>query len=433
MARLRALVVYAADHWPLRTAIEDHLLALTRSTAFDTVLFNALRRTAPSWISEASFDVVVFHTTFLAQRWQDTVFASARRNVQTLKAVDCPRVAMPQDEFLKTEVLCDFLREFEVGHVLSCAPQTEWPKIYGSLQPQPTIRSVLTGYLAPSTVARFARFASRRATAQPVDIGYRAWRAQPWLGRHGMLKTTIAAAVKSAAPAHDLLIDVSLEERDTLIGDAWLRFLVGSRYTLGVEGGASILDADGSVKACTEALLAGRPDATFDDVEAACFPGRDGELDLFAISPRHLEACAAGTGQILVRGEFNGILRPDVHYLPLEPDFSNLDAVLDAVHDEGLRQRLTANAYRDVVASKAYSYDRFVDELLASIGPAARHPSRPRPIARLVATLAVAWDQLDRLILRCRPGARWALGMVGLLGPLRAARARMRRAPRAQG
>jgi hypothetical protein len=102
-----------------------------------------------------------------------------------------------------------------------------------------------------------------------------------------------------------------------------------------------------------QAFLAEHPDAPFEAVEAACFPGRDGELDLFALSPRHLEACAARTGQILVRGAYNGVLEPDVHYLALEPDFSNLDVVLEAARDEPRRQRLTTAAYDAVVGSGA--------------------------------------------------------------------------------
>jgi hypothetical protein len=292
----------------------------------------------------------------------------------------------------------------------------------------PSLRTVLTGYLAPPTVARLQRLAVRAGSKRPIDIGYRAWRAQPWLGRHGMLKTTIASAVASAAPAHGLSTDISLDERDTLLGDDWLRFLLASRYTLGVEGGASILDADGSVKARTEAFLAEHPDAPFEAVEAACFPGRDGELDLFALSPRHLEACAARTGQILVRGAYNGVLEPDVHYLALEPDFSNLDMVLEAARDEPRRQRLTTAAYDAIVGSGAWTYDRFIDELLSIVGPGLRREPRPRTsAARAVAALSVAWDRLDRVLLMARPVARRALARVGLLGLVQVARARMRR------
>ena len=57
----------------------------------------------------------------------------------------------------------------------------------------------------------------------------------------------------------------------------------------------------------------------------------DGRLQLFAISPRHLEACATRTCQVLVEGEYSGVLRPGEHYIPVRKDLSNLDDVLE--HD----------------------------------------------------------------------------------------------------
>ena len=132
---------------------------------------------------------------------------------------------------------------------------------------------------------------------------------------------------------------------------------------IGAEGGATILDGDGSFKRRTEAYLAKHPDATYDEVEAACFPGEDGRLQLYAISPRHLEACATRTCQVLVEGEYSGVLAPGEHYIPIRKDLSNLDDVLEQIQSDEQRRRLTENAYRDVVASGRYGYERFVAEV----------------------------------------------------------------------
>ena len=52
---------------------------------------------------------------------------------------------------------------------------------------------MLPGYLEPATVRRIETVAERVAT-RDIDIGYRAWKPKPWLGRHGMSKGWIAAA-----------------------------------------------------------------------------------------------------------------------------------------------------------------------------------------------------------------------------------------------
>ena len=118
----------------------------------------------------------------------------------------------------------------------------------------------------------------------------------------------------------------------------------------------------------TERYLAEHPDASFEEVEAACFPGEDGKLQLFAISPRHLEACATRTCQVLVEGEYSGVLRAGEHYIPIAKDLSNVEEVLDIVQSDSERERITANAYRDVVASGDYTYRGLVEKVEGESG-----------------------------------------------------------------
>ena len=200
-----------------------------------------------------------------------------------------------------------------------------------------------------------------------------------------MLKTELADVVRERAQARGLRVDITTRPEDTLLGDDWYRWLARCRYTIGVEGGASVLDRDGSVLACTERVAAERPGAGFEELEAACFPGRDGELALRALSPRHLEACATRTAQILVEGDYNGVLEPDRHYIPLRRDFSNLDEVLDLVAADAERERVAAAAYEQVVASGRWTYRRLVEDVEAALPAAARRRAgrlTPRGLAR---------------------------------------------------
>ena len=223
-----------------------------------------------------------------------------------------------------------FLSELGVRHVFSVAPAVASGR-------RSTTASTATASgsraCSPDTSTRRRWGGSTRILAEgrerTIDIGYRTVPGKPYLGRHAALKADLAEAVRERAETRGLRVDVSTRAEDTFFGDDWYRFLASCRYTIGMEGGASILDRDGTVRQAVDAYLAGHPDASFEELEAACFPGRDGELALFAISPRHLEACATRTAQILVEGEYAGILRPGEHYLELRRDLSNLDAVLD--------------------------------------------------------------------------------------------------------
>jgi hypothetical protein len=183
-----------------------------------------------------------------------------------------------------------------------------------------------------------------------------------------LLKARIAHEARALSPEFPALkMDVSTDERDVLAGDDWYRFLLRCRTTLGVEGGASVLDRDGSICARTRAYVREHPGASFEQVRDACFPGRDGLLSLFAIGPRHLEACATRTCQLLVEGAYQGVLRAGEDYLPIRRDFSNLRDVLRAVDDDGLVRRVANSAWQRVVGSGRYTYGGFVRSVERSI------------------------------------------------------------------
>jgi hypothetical protein len=302
---------------------------------------------------------------------------------------------MPQDEFLHSKLLCDFIDDFGIDVVCSVAPESEWEKIYPTVdRDRVRFHRVLTGYLDERTVDRIERIV-QETPAQDVDVGYRAWRGASWLGRHGTLKGTIADAVVARGAGSALRLDVSTRDDQTLLGDDWFRFLARCRYTIGIEGGASVLDSDGAIKERTERYEAAHPGASFDDVEAACFPGEDGRLALFAISPRHLESCATRTCQVLVEGSYNGILEPGRHYIELRADLSNLDAVLDSLGDEKRRRRIVENAHRDIVASGRYTYRAMVEDVEQfALGDGA--PARGDRAALLANRVAerVAWARV---------------------------------------
>jgi hypothetical protein len=235
-----------------------------------------------------------------------------------------------------------------------------------------------------------------------------------------MQKGWIADAFADAGRRAGLRTDISLEARDTLVGDDWFRFLLRSRYTIGVESGAGILDRDGRIRACADAYVADRPGARFEEVEASCFPGLDGNLNLRTISPRHLEACATRTPQILVEGDYSGILEAGRHYIPVPSDFSNVDEIANAVRTGDGHRDIADRAYTHVVASGRYGYDAFVQTVLDASGAGAPATSRRRGI--LIGGVT-AWERaLDapswgwvRVRQRIRPMAREALRRVGLL------------------
>ena len=423
------LVLYYAAGAPLRRTIADHLDSIRRYSGRPCIYVNLAVRPVPRWIHRLDIGLVVFHTTLLATRWYPEAFRNVAMRLGAIQGLDCPRVAIPQDEFLNTDLLVEFLREFRVDHVLTCAPSEEWETIYGPLLSSGVgMTRVLTGYLEPQTVRRINQLAATTG-GREIDIGYRSWRPEPWLGRHGMLKGWIAERFAEEGRRLGLRVDISMDAAGVLLGDAWYRFMLRCRFTIGVEGGASIHDHDGRVRRCVTAYTRDHPEASFEEIERSCFPGLDGSFNLRAISPRHLEACATRTPQILIEGSYNGILEPRTHYIPLRADFANISEALDeVVHGDGASE-MADRAYRDVVASGRYTYESFVATLMASVevDTSPGRVSGSVPI-RAISAWGVAADRVSWAPVwirqRLKQMTKEALRRTGLLEPARRARRR---------
>lgn len=371
------LVVYGAKSYPLRATTEDHLYCFRRYSGQCCFYFNMLMlrkpwyRKVPFFLRQVSFDLVIFYLDLLNLQWPPCSLESFDTQAGYFRTIKAVKVALVQDEFYNTNTLEAFIRDYKVDHVFSLAAASEWPKIYSTVDfDKVRFHRVLPGYLDDKRVAQINRLAGL-GSDRPIGIGYRAIQEQNryWLGRHGFKKIEIAKVFEKRARDFGLETDISTRSEDALLGNAWFEFLLRCRYTIAIEGGASILDQDGSLRVRTEAYLDKHPQASFEEVERTCFPGRDGELGYMAISPKHLEACATRTCQILVEGDYNGILIPGEHYIELKRDYSNLDQVLSDVKQDHLRSQITEKAYQDIVASGKYSYRVFVEEVLGSALP----------------------------------------------------------------
>ncbi|NLG33316.1 MAG: hypothetical protein GX550_07330 [Syntrophomonadaceae bacterium] len=374
------LIVHAQATYPVRTTSWDNLYCFRRYSGHKCYYLNLAFNKAPRYLKYIDFDLIIFHDLFVCARWAGKArFDKLMQRAEVLKGINIPKVVLPQDEFIFTDLLCDFINEFGISHVFSVSPSSEWRLIYDKVNfDSVKFHPVLTGYLDEKTVAKINLLSEGASSDRSIDIGYRARYHNPWIGRHGMLKSTIGDVFAAEGARRGLRNDISMKEEDAFIGDDWYRFLLNCKYTIGVEGGASILDRDGSIMERTERYLKGNPEASFEQVEAACFPGRDGELKLFAISPRHLEACATRTCQILIEGSYNDILKPGEHYIELKADFSNLEQVLDQVVRDDVRQAMTDHAYADIVSSGRYNYQSYVDFIIDhSLSDQDQHGSSP--------------------------------------------------------
>jgi hypothetical protein len=110
-----------------------------------------------------------------------------------------------------------------------------------------------------------------------------------------------------------------------------------------------------------ERLITENPKMTFEEMSERLLNRWEGNIPYRTISPRHFEAAAFRICQILYEGDYQGIMKPLVHYIPLKKDFSNFDEVIRLFRDDNFRHQITDNCYRDLIACGRYSYQEFIE------------------------------------------------------------------------
>jgi glycosyltransferase involved in cell wall biosynthesis len=393
--RLKVLILH--DNWDLsqtRRTSFNHAFSLLKYAPWNEYELQTFRQPVLPRLRRKQFDAILIDTTFLCWRWalpHEEYLERLLSEYAFVSDSDAVKIALPQDEYDQTARLDDWLASWRVDLIYSvCYDHRD--VFYPNASQRAEITEGLTGYIDDADIAMMRRFA-RPFGERDIDVGYRAKNLPAYFGRFSRLKAEIGERFLAAAQGSSLRLNISLGDasHQVLLGDEWLKFLGNCRFTLGCESGSSLLDPRGEIRAACSAYLREHPDAGFDEVEAACFPGRDMKRVYSAISPRVFEAALAEACQVLVPGHYLGILHANEHYIPLAADFSNIAQVLDELRDcERAKRRIVA-CQKALLGSERLTYRGFVGDMLERIehrlenrGAAARYVTIPGSQAELM-------------------------------------------------
>jgi hypothetical protein len=147
----------------------------------------------------------------------------------------------------------------------------------------------------------------------------------------------------------------------------WATFLNQCSGTIGAESGTYYLNDRGRLLAAArEYNLLQHPEASFEEVFEKFYRGQPREVSGKSISSRHFEPIGTKTCQILLEGEYNGVLVPDEHYISVRKDRSGIEEAVRRFKDEGYRQAVVERAYQHVMANHTYAHR--VRSVLAAVG-----------------------------------------------------------------
>ncbi len=343
--RLNILVLYDQTLVHTKTT-GDHLASFRAFTHHNVYYLNATNE-APLRIDLELFDAIVIHYSVrLAFTWHlSSHFADALAGCRKLKLL------FIQDEYDNTWTASDWINRLGIHVVFTNVPPAHLPRIYSRLDhSRVQFVQTLTGY-APLHLKRCPEL--RPFAQRAVAIGYRVRQLPFRYGKLAWDKFYIGQRMRAVCEERGLKHDIEWTDAKRIYGDQWLDFIASCRATLGAETGSNVFDFDGKLTPAINRYLRANPGSTFDQFFERYLKKHETEEIMNHISPRAFEAIALRTALILFEGRYCGILQPDLHYIALKKDFSNIDDVLARLHDDAFLEAMTERAYDHVVRSGA--------------------------------------------------------------------------------
>lgn len=368
---MRILILWRKTNNEIRNTHVNHLKSFVRydkdNEYFYFQIYNGRFAKDYEWIAQEMFDAVIFHYTAMelrarAEYWEPFVETMGK----IWENYPCCKIVMPQDDYTLTGRSWDLIKAIRPQLVYTVNREMDHEVLYPAEKTgNCRVDTVLTGYVE-------RRMADVTTSIPHIyrkyDMVYRARKLSYGFGKLGQLKTDIVDVFSDAAKKSGLKSDiaVTMDNVGAMLGDDWIRFLMDSRTVLGCLSGASIMDESGAVLKSVWEYTSTHPDAAYEEVKNACFPCKEERLTGM-IAPRNFESALTKTCQILVGEDYQGIMIPDVDYIMVQPDYRNLQEVIEKVKDIAYCEKIAETCYRHVVASGKYDYAKFVKKVVSDI------------------------------------------------------------------
>lgn len=357
------LVIFSSNYNAtfFRRTFKDHLLSFDRHADAEVYYFNTFLKES-NYLKRQSFDLIIYHYSFMALKW---ICNGALLKYDWLKSIKGRRVAIAQDEYINSIEVNQFLKNHDVKVLFSCCDRLQdieliYPKHLNNLE---KVISVLPGYIEAKNLKPLREL--KKHDNRKVDIFYRARNNSMALGKLSLRKSRIAKEFLSLELPH-LSTDISLDPKDTILGEQWFLALENARVVLGVEGGASVFDPDGLLRMRVEEYVKNNPEVSYSELNENVLKECEGSIDYKTISPRSFEAIMTNTCQVLYEGNYSNVLIPNKHYIQLNKDFSNIENVLLLIENQEYCEKIATSAYRDIIGNNDHTYEKFVNIILSN-------------------------------------------------------------------
>ncbi|MDG1845118.1 MAG: hypothetical protein P8J01_01875 [Acidimicrobiales bacterium] len=362
------VLLLADDEHPANTII-DYIESIVSESCHDIHLINPINSQCPENLSKREYDAIIIHCSititesyYLSPKW-----------VKGITHFDGIKVQIVQDEYRWINKMKAQMRCLGVQAIFSSLSKENAEMVYGGeFMSDTKVLSCLPGYFSK----RLRALPFRPFKEREYDVIYRG-RELPWsTGKFAQAKKKIGQNFISWSKDSDLRSDIQTKESERIYGDDWDTFLMSGKTMLGVEGGASIFDFDGTLAEDLTVYESENPNADLSQYWEAKLKLFEEKISHKTITPKIFEAIATRTVLVLNPGEYTGVLKPDRHYIPLLEDGSNFKEVVKKIKDDQFLTELAETTYEEIAKRDDLTYKFFVDKVDRILHGLEKNPSQ---------------------------------------------------------
>jgi hypothetical protein len=240
-----------------------------------------------------------------------------------------------------------FINEVQVDYVASQLPEDAARWLYSDCSKNKL-------FLVPHALNEKVYRPYREQHSRTIDIGFIGDRYSYAIG--DLERTELAEYFARNSLRQKLTMDIRIGRKLRIPRDDYVEFLNSTRGTIGAESGTYYLEKTDRTQKEVEAFLSRHPKATFEEVYDKFFKNYANPVSGKAISSRHFEPVGTKTCQILLEGNYNGILEPNTHYISLNKNYSNFDEVLERFTDRDYVRRMVGDTYEYVLENHTHEH-----------------------------------------------------------------------------
>ena len=259
-----ALIAYF-DPMGLQTII-DHIEGIANQSRHEVHVINLFGKMygggllLPAEIDFKKFNCLIFHNTVT---YNPSNLASIfDQNPDLFLKFKGVKVLIRQDEHYKTNHFFRFFLKSKCDFIVSVLEKESFINLYKDFTFSPSIHiQAHTGYCSDFLL----NLPRKPFVDRPMDVVYRGSIQPIFFGWLAYQKQEIGMRFKEVCEPNNLRNDISNRWEDRKFGKDWIDFLLSSKFVLGAESGASIIDYEGKIETEYDSLKNSYP--SYSDLE----------------------------------------------------------------------------------------------------------------------------------------------------------------------